>query len=613
MTDKNSVKKNNGVKNTNEKSNSINWKERTFDTLKKDSESRQKDVKGILFKLFDLERNTSWDFSLPTVVSQVYPQIIASREAFLREFYLKIGFLYKFDEEMRKRENSGVKYCYAGGSVSRSLIEKIVSSGEENYKSRAAFRKTKEINDIDIFFYHKGQDSKEATKLLQEMVILMIRTYLKYEVNKKAGKRIESVNYKIIRNKRCITLILGEYKIQFILRLYKYKNDIIYGFDLGSSAVLFDPLEEVEPVKKSKKPDSNDENSKTEDSQDNDDENNEEDDNDEADTIKYDSDNDSYKKSCKKSYKKEPIKKKLFKIKYNHGQIYFSVLGKFTYETGCNILDTTRRSLTYERRLEKYRQRGISIILPYFDITKLRVNYHKYNMLEVCELPHYLFSYSAVQGNKIIIREVVGIANKSNDETDSDYQQNDINENTAFIINLFKLNGNEKDNEKSGEKKSTELNTTDKESDLNEDDPMDMYYYYEDKLGLEEKVTNVIPYNMCITEALIIDHYDSLADKLSGKYFKHNLIPRNITIVSLSNFAKKYFEYTTKEEKEKYIEKILTKQKAFSLKKLDEFKNMNHQIAWQTKNPTSQLTSSFNPVIEEPSKWYGKYFLQSNK
>uniref|UniRef100_A0A6G6AB76 Ankyrin repeat-containing protein n=1 Tax=Borely moumouvirus TaxID=2712067 RepID=A0A6G6AB76_9VIRU len=79
-------------------------------------------------------------------------------------------------------------------------------------------------------------------------------------------------------------------------------------------------------------------------------------------------------------------------------------MGKFCHEYSCNIIDTTRRSTTYEYRLIKYFDRGFNIVLPKLNLNKLRTNYLKYNEIEICEMPYFIFSYSEITGNKIRVK-----------------------------------------------------------------------------------------------------------------------------------------------------------------------------------------------------------------
>jgi len=93
-------------------------------------------------------------------------------------------------------------------------------------------------------------------------------------------------------------------------------------------------------------------------------------------------------------------------VGFDGQQVYFTGLGKLAYECQCNVVDTTRRSNTYENRLQKYYERGFKIVLPHLDMSKLRTQYHKYGMLELCELPQFTFSYSRISGNMIVVSEL---------------------------------------------------------------------------------------------------------------------------------------------------------------------------------------------------------------
>jgi hypothetical protein len=60
--------------------------------------------------------------------------------------------------------------------------------------------------------------------------------------------------------------------------------------------------------------------------------------------------------------------------------------GKFAQEYGCNIVDPTQRSPSYEKRLYKYSKRGYNIILPYFSMK----TFEKENVnLRCIRFPHF--------------------------------------------------------------------------------------------------------------------------------------------------------------------------------------------------------------------------------
>lgn len=51
--------------------------------------------------------------------------------------------------------------------------------------------------------------------------------------------------------------------------------------------------------------------------------------------------------------------------------ILFTTLSKFAYEFGCNIVDVSRRSSTYEKRIVKYSNKGFRLAMPGFDPAKI--------------------------------------------------------------------------------------------------------------------------------------------------------------------------------------------------------------------------------------------------
>lgn len=82
-------------------------------------------------------------------------------------------------------------------------------------------------------------------------------------------------------------------------------------------------------------------------------------------------------------------------VGFDGNDILFTTLSKFSYEYDCNIVDNTRRSTTYEKRLIKYFKRGFKIIMPDFNIDALK--FHK----TYITLPKILISSFISKGNKI--------------------------------------------------------------------------------------------------------------------------------------------------------------------------------------------------------------------
>lgn len=91
-------------------------------------------------------------------------------------------------------------------------------------------------------------------------------------------------------------------------------------------------------------------------------------------------------------------------IGFDGVNVFTTTLGKFALEYGYNILDTTRRSTSYEYRLQKYRARGIGIIFPGMENGK-EVKFGKAYIRPsrrgtnhgTCFYKSYLYNYSGVK------------------------------------------------------------------------------------------------------------------------------------------------------------------------------------------------------------------------
>lgn len=99
--------------------------------------------------------------------------------------------------------------------------------------------------------------------------------------------------------------------------------------------------------------------------------------------------------------------------------VYFTSLSKFCYQNMTNIVDPTRRSTTYETRLCKYHDRGFNIVVPGLDLTKIKRDYLKYNLSEICLFPYLGVVYNQVLDNKIYVSDFI-IHNKI---FESDYEK----------------------------------------------------------------------------------------------------------------------------------------------------------------------------------------------
>jgi hypothetical protein len=260
-------------------------------------------------------------------------------------------------------------------------------------------------------------------------------------------------------------------------------------------------------------------------------------------------------------------------VGYDGNQLYFTTLGRFSYEYFANIVDPSRRSTTYERRLMKYYGRGFDIILPYLDINKLSTSYLKYGMGEVAELPYFTFTYNQVRGNKIKIGRVI---RNSKLIDNSDYQQEDLDEYAIFYINLRNIAKND-----------------------------DNYYYFNRRDNL-----NILTNPPYISAGRVIDYYDKLADriysdskfdaKIFNMYFSIELLPQVLTDIFLNKNMDN-------------LHQLIETQKQIVLQRLDAVQKLNHSdIQFIVDNPGTQLTGSFNPIISNIADWYGPYMVDSS-
>jgi hypothetical protein len=267
-------------------------------------------------------------------------------------------------------------------------------------------------------------------------------------------------------------------------------------------------------------------------------------------------------------------------VGFDGKQVFFTTLGKFCYEYSCNIIDTTRRSTTYEYRLEKYFDRGFNIVLPGLDITKLRTEYIRYQMKEMCILPHFVFSYSDIIGNKISLHKFY---NKYS--ITSDYQLEDIDEYKSFSINIYNL--------------------------VND---IDFFYYTSESSDTEvidvlnkPPVIDVLNKPPRLAKGSIIAFYEILKKNISNK---------NIDVIKLKQFLpiEKTATIVTNlvENKDSvYLDKLIQKQTDAVLKKLAKLEKKDHSvIKWITQEPGTQISGSFNPIIKDEKDWYGALYTK---
>eukprot|EP00923_Selenidium_pygospionis_P032473 GHVN01057264.1.p1 GENE.GHVN01057264.1~~GHVN01057264.1.p1 ORF type:complete len:548 (+),score=87.99 GHVN01057264.1:69-1712(+) len=313
-------------------------------------------------------------------------------------------------------------------------------------------------------------------------------------------------------------------------------------------------------------------------------------------------------------------------VGFDGDDLYFTSLARFAYEYMCNIIDTTRRSTTYERRLEKYWGRGFDLILPNLDMSKIRDEYLKFpGQTEMVVLPHFPVSYSQTQGNQINVRRFFRGQQQEEQVEDqivvqnTDYSLDDINEYNLLSINMRAILI----------------------------DPATMYHFHTFeavvKLGTQadspedtedgsdeeakEKKTSGVKESEAQRDSNTIDDFFKQPPFLSEKsvrFFYHRLrrtvychknlqvsqLEKFITVEPLSKITTRIF--TDGEDAKFVLDDLVERQINHILTLLQSHKE-SVAIPWVTENPGTQLTSSINPVFESPEKWYGKYFVADSE
>jgi hypothetical protein len=425
--------------------------------LELDNLSRNKDAVRILYDQTQLDTKKSWDFSLPTLVSNENPFHNSELKKVDIE-RVKKDFNLKYPEFKNVDMNN---ILIAGGCIGNFITSNNSSD-----------------SDIDIFVY-------DLTKEAAEKKIIEIYNSIKKELQNIENKKMypHKITLSFIRTPK-YTLIDNKYQI--IHRLYKDKAEILHGFDIGSSSVGFD---------------------------------------------------------------KE--------------KIYFTELSKFSYEYGCNIVDTSRRSTSYEHRLQKYFKRGFDIILPYFDINKTSDElYRTHNLPPAIVMPNLLFTHNCIYGNKIIVSKFYNRKNADISDYETEHTNGGDEEYIYFYMNIKKiLKGN------------TDLMLYSQDLDDNRDATQ-------------------------MSSARIDYFYDTMFNDL----YKSSKFPTQKCINYLCDDTLKIFKIKDdKDELTKVFQEVKTKVK-------NAIKNIIVDIPWISDNPGTQLTSSFNPIIENPEKWYGEYY-----
>lgn len=517
-----------------------------FETLAEDACRRKPGVTDGLYHFSDVQFNREWDYSLPTFVHEITYSKVRTERATLDSF--RQAFFHDFPELQRISLDH---VLLAGGCIGHYM------TNTRSYRG-----------DVDMFIYGLEREEADARVCALVKNLIAARKAIRAETNakKKAeGKTIwysdHDIHVRIIRNSSGLSVFIGQQLYQIIFRLYTSKSEILHGFDIGSSAVGFDGR-----------------------------------------------------------------------------NVYFTALSRFSYEFMCNIVDTTRRSTTYERRLQKYWDRRFDLILPDFDMSRVRTDYLPYSCSEMVIMPHLTVSYREVSGNQIVVERFY----RSHDQPQTDYALDDISEYNVLYINMTHLlsapeklyhyhqfvvtvrddtadKPEEKGEDSDNDRKSLAVwdeddGSSNDEEEKEEEDNESNEEQHEKKTGAKQetddaKIDAFFQQPPFISVKSVKYFYRTLRKKV----YKHKRLlvgqlERYVTVEPVSSIVKRIF--IDGEDANAVLDDVTDRQLTHVLHVLQQEATVHREIPWITENPGTQLTSSINPIIEEPEKWYGAYYLR---
>lgn len=259
-------------------------------------------------------------------------------------------------------------------------------------------------------------------------------------------------------------------------------------------------------------------------------------------------------------------------VGFDGKDVYFTSLSKFANEFNANIIDTTRRSTTYEARLLKYVNRNCSIILPNLNFNKY-VSYLKevdnFNTSVLFPLGKF---YEYKVDNKILINTHYAYHSEPDSDYDLEYD-NDL----IFHYLLTKQ--------------------YDKIAVRTISSSLDNIY---SGINLELLYTKLKRLIEKAHERFYIDIHDN--KPALAVYKLKNMLVDYKKILELVNNGKLYSQE---------MRDILTHNNKLLVYSINDFISKYKNtltIKWMTKNAMTQLTSSFNPIISDAKDWYGSFY-----
>ena len=245
---------------------------------------------------------------------------------------------------------------------------------------------------------------------------------------------------------------------------------------------------------------------------------------------------------------------------YNAEGAWTTPLGLFCLETGYVPIDTTRRSLSFEKRIEKY-SHNFRVLLPGINIENVLVS--NKNVVEIHNMKfrewgkEFHISSGGVNGEKNDYQSEYYLSNSEIMWANINYAVQERTETITFY------------------------------STCNNQEDLDKFIKLDLKKGFDP------------------EHVDFLASKPDNP-------KKSINVFRIKRLFGKFAEEIIAaifEEDYQNIDEIWGRYVVFVQEQFEKAANdLRKSISWITENPGRQWTASFNPILEHPSKWYKDYY-----
>lgn len=281
-----------------------------------------------------------------------------------------------------------------------------------------------------------------------------------------------------------------------------------------------------------------------------------------------------------------------------HDKLHFTTLSLFAYSYMVNIVDTTRRSTTYESRIYKYFERGFDLVMPYFEMSELREDC----LMGVVRLPTCEILYDSFAGNCICVTK---FSPRAETEFTSDYELDDLDEGDLMHLNMKALM-REDPHKFYVFRRGTILFSAEDKEDVQPPQKRQ-------RSGtpcVEETVSAIFDSSLHLTEKFIEDYFDTqekcalqngvLRFGVLRELLEYEEVREVIRILSgeEDRRASNVLHYYMHNKKLDLISRLKRKFEGSEA----------HPVKWRMHNAGTQLTSSFNPIFEDAEKWYGRYY-----